>query len=135
MERQLITVGNAIPVWLMAPCCSVIRRRSTSLCFTSVSPHFWRPLASRGIWRGQLVKFYIIAYLSIVSLANSYDPNPACGLTNRLPVVLMIVAPIFVLLWGHDAKELAFLRQHRERRQSLARTVDHSRSGKSRYAN
>ena len=62
-------------------------------------------LLRRGIWRGQMVKFYIVAYLLYRWLTEFIRPEPLVwgGLTGY-QWFAMVVAPIFALLWWHDAR-------------------------------
>ncbi len=62
-------------------------------------------LGRRGIWRGQLIKLYIIAYLLYRFVSEWLRPEPpvALGLTGYQWAALALV-PVFVLLWIHDAQ-------------------------------
>lgn len=62
-------------------------------------------LARNGRLRGQLIKFYIIAYLMYRWLTEFIRPEPAmwAGLTGY-QWFAMAVAPIFALLWWRDAR-------------------------------
>lgn len=60
-------------------------------------------LQRKMIWRGQLVKFYILSYLGYRWLTEFIRPEPELwsGLTGY-QWFAMAVAPIFALLWWHD---------------------------------
>lgn len=62
-------------------------------------------LQRRGIWRGQLMKFYILAYLVYRFATEFIRPEPELwrGLTAYQWFTLA-VAPVFALLWWLDAK-------------------------------
>ena len=62
----------------------------------------------RGLFRGQLIKLYIIAY-AVYRFASEYlRPEPAVwqGLTAYQWASLAIV-PLFAVLWWHDSRRLA----------------------------
>jgi len=61
-------------------------------------------LRHRGIWRGQLAKFYILAYLGYRFVTELIRPEPRVfeGLTAYQWAAL-VLAPIFAWLWWRDA--------------------------------
>ena len=60
----------------------------------------------RGIFRGQLIKFYIIAYLIYRFFTEFLRPAPQilAGLTGYQWSAIALV-PVFVALWANDARE------------------------------
>lgn len=62
-------------------------------------------LGSRGMWRGQLMKFYILAYLVYRFATEFIRPEPTlwAGLTAYQWFALA-VAPVFAFLWRRDAQ-------------------------------
>lgn len=65
-------------------------------------------LQSRGLFRGQLIKLYIIAY-AVYRFATEFirpEPRVWLGLTGYQWSALVII-PLFALLWWRDAKQLA----------------------------
>lgn len=68
----------------------------------------------RGWFRGQLVKLYIIAYLLFRLLTEAIRPEPVLvvGLT-AYQVAALILLPVFIALWRHDAR--IFREQRRAR--------------------
>jgi phosphatidylglycerol:prolipoprotein diacylglycerol transferase len=65
-------------------------------------------LASKGWFRGQLIKLYIIAYLIYRFLSEFIRPEPRLllGLTGYQWATLALI-PVFGLLWWRDARELS----------------------------
>lgn len=65
-------------------------------------------MQQRGIFRGQLVKLYILAYLAYRFLTEFIRPEPELlwGLTGYQWAAL-VLAPLFVLLWVRDRPHLA----------------------------
>jgi len=64
-------------------------------------------LSRQRIWRGQLIKAYILAYLGYRFLTEFIRPEPVMwlGLTGYQWVVLGLM-PVFGYLWFRDAREL-----------------------------
>jgi hypothetical protein len=62
-------------------------------------------LLRRGIWRGQLIKLYIIAYLIYRFLTEFVRPDPvlALGLTGYQWACLGLI-PVFIALWVRDTQ-------------------------------
>jgi phosphatidylglycerol---prolipoprotein diacylglyceryl transferase len=62
----------------------------------------------RGLFRGQLIKLYILAYLAYRFLTEFIRPEPRLliGLTAYQWAALCL-APLFVWLWWRDAREMA----------------------------
>ncbi len=61
-----------------------------------------------GLFRGQLIKFYILSYLAYRFLTEFIRPEPllALGLTGYQWACLALW-PIFVMLWAHDREHAA----------------------------
>jgi len=61
-------------------------------------------LLRRGLWRGQLIKLYILAYLAYRTLSEFLRPEPvlALGLTGYQWACLALM-PVFAALWWRDA--------------------------------
>ncbi len=64
-------------------------------------------LQRRGLFQGQLIKIYILAYLSYRFATEFLRPEPilALGLTSYQWACLLLV-PVFALLWVRDARTL-----------------------------
>ncbi len=64
-------------------------------------------LKAMGLWRGQLIKFYIIAYLVYRWLTEFIRPEPQFwfGMTSY-QWFAMAVVPVFIWLWWRDATQL-----------------------------
>src|SRR5688572_1325807 len=64
-------------------------------------------LRQRGIWRGQLAKFYVLSYLGYRFVTELIRPEPRifAGLTGYQWAALLL-APVFVWLWWRDARAL-----------------------------
>ena len=62
-------------------------------------------MQQRGLFRGQLIKLYILAYLAYRFLTEFIRPEPRLllGLTGYQWACLAL-APVFVWLWWRDAK-------------------------------
>ena len=62
-------------------------------------------LLRRGVWRGQLIKFYILTYLGYRFLTEFIRPEPRllAGLTGYQWAALAL-APLFAWLWWRDAR-------------------------------
>jgi prolipoprotein diacylglyceryltransferase len=62
-------------------------------------------LGRRGVWRGQLIKFYILCYLGYRFLTEFIRPEPRYvgGLTGYQWAAIAL-APLFVWLWWRDAR-------------------------------
>ncbi len=60
-------------------------------------------LQRRGLFRGQLIKLYILCYLGYRFVSESIRPEPTflLGITSY-QLATLIIAPIFVLLWVRD---------------------------------
>lgn len=60
-------------------------------------------LRTQGVWQGQLVKFYIIAYLAFRWFAEFLRPEPIwwLGMTTY-QWFSIVMLPVFVYLWWHD---------------------------------
>lgn len=71
-------------------------------------------MQQRGLFRGQLIKLYIIAYLLYRFLTEFIRPEPAqwLGLTEYQWYALAFV-PVFVMLWWWDCRRNLFL-DHQE---------------------
>ena len=67
-------------------------------------------LQQRGVFRGQLVKLYILCYLAYRFVTEFIRPEPRllAGLTGYQWATLVLV-PLFVWLWWRDASQLAKL--------------------------
>jgi phosphatidylglycerol:prolipoprotein diacylglycerol transferase len=65
-------------------------------------------LRERGLFRGQLVKLYILSYLAYRFVTEFIRPEPRIvwGLTAYQWAALAL-APVFLLLWWHDARKMA----------------------------
>ena len=64
-------------------------------------------LQSRGLFKGQLIKLYVIGYLVYRFLTEFLRPEP--GLWLDLTVyqwAAIVFVPVFTLLWWHDARNL-----------------------------
>lgn len=66
-------------------------------------------LQQRGLFRGQLVKLYILSYLGYRFLTEFIRPEPRLllGLTGYQWAALAL-APVFVWLWWRDARSVGF---------------------------
>ena len=66
---------------------------------------FMTVLQHRQMWRGQLVKFYILAYLTYRWLTELIRPEPElwAGMTGY-QWFAVAVAPVFGFLWWYDAR-------------------------------
>jgi phosphatidylglycerol:prolipoprotein diacylglycerol transferase len=64
-------------------------------------------LGKRGLFRGQLIKLYIIAYLVYRFGSEFIRPEPRLwlGLTGYQWAALLLI-PLFTLLWRKDAREI-----------------------------
>ncbi len=64
-------------------------------------------LQTRGLLRGQLIKFYILAYLAYRFFSEFIRPEPQLlfGLTGYQWAALAL-APLFGWLWWRDARQL-----------------------------
>ena len=62
-------------------------------------------LGRRGMFRGQLIKLYLIAYLTYRFLSEFIRPEARMmlGLTGYQWAAVVLI-PLFVLLWVHDAR-------------------------------
>jgi phosphatidylglycerol:prolipoprotein diacylglycerol transferase len=65
-------------------------------------------LQQRGLFRGQLVKLYILCYLAYRFLSEFIRPEPqlVLGLTGYQWAAVAL-APLFIFLWVHDQRHLA----------------------------
>lgn len=64
-------------------------------------------LRENGIWRGQLIKFYIISYLAYRWLTEFIRPEPQLWLNlTGYQWFSMVFIPVFAWLWWHDARKL-----------------------------
>jgi phosphatidylglycerol:prolipoprotein diacylglycerol transferase len=87
-----------------------IRRHPTQLyevAFHATMALVLASLQRRGMFRGQLIKLYIIAYLIYRFATEFLRPEPiiAMGLTDYQWACLALV-PAFALLWARDARAL-----------------------------
>jgi phosphatidylglycerol---prolipoprotein diacylglyceryl transferase len=65
-------------------------------------------LRQNGIWRGQLIKFYIISYLVYRWLTEFIRPEPKIWLAfTGYQWFAILVIPIFAWLWWRDARRAA----------------------------
>jgi phosphatidylglycerol:prolipoprotein diacylglycerol transferase len=64
-------------------------------------------LGRRGLFRGQLIKLYLIAYLGYRFVSEFIRPEARVmlGLTGYQWAALVLI-PLFVLLWVHDARAM-----------------------------
>lgn len=67
-------------------------------------------LRRRGIWPGQLAKFYILSYLGYRFLTEFIRPEArvAFHLTGYQWLIVLLI-PVFVYLWWHDARQMRML--------------------------
>jgi phosphatidylglycerol---prolipoprotein diacylglyceryl transferase len=89
-----------------------LRRHPTQLyemAFHSTAALVLAALQRRGMFRGQLIKLYIIAYLVYRFATEFLRPEPvlALGLTGYQWACLALV-PVFALLWIKDSRALTF---------------------------
>lgn len=77
-------------------------------CFHATAACALAWLRRRGLFRGQLVKLYILAYLAFRFVAEFYRPEPQfwLGLTGYQWGALA-AAPVFAWLWIRDARALS----------------------------
>ena len=79
-------------------------------------------LQARGVWRGQLIKAYIIAYLTYRFATEFIRPEPRLWLALTVyQVAAMLFAPVFAWLWWRDAR--AASNESRRRGQVLQMTA------------
>ncbi len=72
-------------------------------------------LRERGVWRGQLVKFYIIAYLVYRWITEFIRPEPKVWMTfTAYQWFAIVTIPLFVWLWRKDALQLATVQKPSE---------------------
>src|SRR5207253_4329088 len=65
-------------------------------------------LQARGLFRGQLVKLYILVYLAYRFATEFIRPEPRFWLDLTMyQWAALVFAPVFVVLWVRDAKPLA----------------------------
>jgi phosphatidylglycerol---prolipoprotein diacylglyceryl transferase len=90
------------------PLGAMVRRHPTQLyeaAFHATMAVVLFVLLRRGIWRGQLIKFYILTYLGYRFATEFIRPEPEifAGLTGYQWAALAL-APLFAWLWWRDAK-------------------------------
>ena len=75
-----------------------------SVFHLSMAVLLWQ-LTNRGVWRGQLIKFYILSYLCYRFISETLRPEARLwgGLTGYQWGVLALM-PLFVWLWVRDAR-------------------------------
>lgn len=62
-------------------------------------------LQREGIWRGQLIKFYIISYLGFRWITEFIRPEPAMWLSmTAYQWFVLAMLPIFAFLWRRDSR-------------------------------
>ncbi|HCS53353.1 prolipoprotein diacylglyceryl transferase family protein [Rubinisphaera sp.] len=63
-------------------------------------------LQSKGLFRGQLMKLYIISYLGYRFLTEWIRPEPIWyGSLTAYQWGCLVLIPVFILLWVHDARQ------------------------------
>ena len=64
-------------------------------------------LRSRGVWRGQLIKFYILSYFAYRFLTEFIRPEVRYEMyLTGFQWLILLLAPVFVFLWWLDAQQL-----------------------------
>ena len=86
---------------------AAIRPSSTRSAFHLAAALVLAVVAARGLFRGQLIKLYIIAYLIYRFVTEFIRPEPvlALGLTGYQWACLGLV-PVFIGLWARDARAM-----------------------------
>jgi phosphatidylglycerol---prolipoprotein diacylglyceryl transferase len=99
---------TSLPWGVVFPTADALPRHPTQLYeaafhLTAAIALFW--LWRRGRFRGQLIKFYIIAYLSYRFFSEFIRPEPEIwmGLTAYQWAAVVLI-PLFAALWIHDSR-------------------------------
>jgi phosphatidylglycerol:prolipoprotein diacylglycerol transferase len=77
-----------------------------SLFHLSAALVLWR-LQRRGIWRGQLIKAYLLAYLMYRFVTEFLRPEPRVLFSlTAYQWAALVLAPVFAALWWRDSRAL-----------------------------